>query len=116
MGYKIIEDKVKCDTLLKRFLKKKKIKPMNLADNAKLSKSQISNIVSGLQPDMYINTAKKICNALDCDFDDVFGEGKITTKTKILDIITEEESKLHDEDASGHIWWNRFRELIDNRV
>lgn len=34
-------------------------------------------------------------------------------KQQLLNRITEEESRLNDEDAEGHIWWNRFRELVE---
>jgi len=33
-------------------------------------------------------------------------------KEEILRRISDEENKLHDEDAEGHIWWNKFREFI----
>lgn len=31
----------------------------------------------------------------------------------ILEKITEEEEKLHQQDAEGHIWWNKFRKFIE---
>jgi len=34
-------------------------------------------------------------------------------KKEILKRISAEEALLHDEDAEGHIWWNRFREFIE---
>lgn len=33
-------------------------------------------------------------------------------KSIILEKIAEEEEKLHEQDVEGHIWWNKFRNFI----
>ena len=35
-------------------------------------------------------------------------------KEEILRRISDEEKKLDDRDANGHIWWNKFREFIES--
>ncbi len=34
-------------------------------------------------------------------------------KDKLLKIIETETFDLHKEDVEGHIWWNRFKELVE---
>ena len=35
---------------------------------------QLTNLASGKQVDCFLSTAKKICNALNCSLDDIFGD------------------------------------------
>jgi hypothetical protein len=34
-------------------------------------------------------------------------------KKALLEKIELEESKLNDQDVEGHVWWNRFRQLVE---
>src|SRR3954467_7518056 len=77
-------------TKLKSVLVSRKIKPMELAKLADLENSQVSIIVSGLQTDMLLSTAKKICNAIGSDLDETFGDGKQDFKTRLEAYIDNE--------------------------
>ena len=35
-------------------------------------------------------------------------------KEKILRLIDAEIDKLNEQDVQGHIWWNKFKELLDS--
>lgn len=69
----------KHETRLKKILSKlQKKNPKKtaswLAKQADLENSQMSIIISGKQKDMYLSTAKKICNALSKSLHTVFGD------------------------------------------
>jgi DNA-binding Xre family transcriptional regulator len=52
------------------------MKQKHLAELADLELYQVSNIVTGMQKDMLLSTAKKICNALNITLDEAFGDIK----------------------------------------
>lgn len=66
----------KHDTLIKKVLKEKKITQRKLADGTGIARSTISEIVSGVQVDMLMRTAKNIANFLGCSLEELFGERK----------------------------------------
>jgi hypothetical protein len=41
---------------------------------------------------------------------------KIITKTDLLKKIDKEMEKLDEADGEGFVWWNRFKEFIENNV
>ena len=66
----------KHQTLIKKVLKEKKITQRKLADGTGIARSTISEIVSGVQVDMLMRTAKNIANFLGCSLEELFGERK----------------------------------------
>ncbi len=39
--------------------------------------------------------------------------GRRATKGKVLKMIEQNESELADEDATGHVYWNMFKEKVN---
>lgn len=35
-------------------------------------------------------------------------------KEEILSRISQEQNKLSEFDVEGHVWWNRFHELVES--
>jgi DNA-binding Xre family transcriptional regulator len=72
--YKISENKRRLSktTNLKLILETKRMSQKKLAELSDLETYQISNIVNGKAPNIYLTTAKKICNALNCSLDEAF--------------------------------------------
>ena len=106
--------KKKHRTKLSDIIIERGISQAKLAENSDLEKSQISNIVTGLQTDMFLNTAKKICNALDVSLDEVFGEGRVDYKTQILKYIDREFERLGEGDVYGKVWLEKFKKAVLN--
>lgn len=61
-------------TRLYFILKEKDWSQMDLAEEADLELAQVSLLVNGLQKDILMNTAKRICNALKMTLDEVFSD------------------------------------------
>ncbi len=112
MSYKITQERKKNNTAISAVLAKRQMSPSDLARKSDLEKAQIYNIVNGIQTDMLLSTAKKIANALGESLDTCFGDGDMGMKNKLLKYIEQQESKLHKMDAEGHIWWNKFKEVL----
>ena len=113
--YTIIDEKnkgKKQETKLSAMMTKRNMGTVVLADKTKLEYGQISNYKSGKQSNMMLDTAKKICNALGTSLDETFGDGQVDFKTKILADINSEIKKLDGRDAEGHLWYNKFKEMI----
>lgn len=55
-------------------MRQKKITVTKLAQLSDLEIYQVSKIASGMQKDLLMSTAKKICNALGESLDTVFGD------------------------------------------
>lgn len=55
-------------------LKELDLSQMDLAEMADLELAQVSLMVTGRGGDIMLNTAKKVCNALQKSLDEVFGE------------------------------------------
>lgn len=85
-----------------------------LADKTKLEYGQISNYKSGKQTNMMLDTAKKICNAMGTSLDETFGDGQVDFKTKLLADLNAKIKKLDERDAEGHLWYNKFKSIIEN--
>ena len=61
-------------TKLKRILFEKGVTQKDLADITNMENCQISNIVSGNQKNIMLDSAKKIAKALGVTLDDAFGD------------------------------------------
>ena len=61
-------------TRLKKILLDRNISQKHIARKSEVAEYKISQLCSGKSKDLYISTAKKICKALDCSFDDAFGD------------------------------------------
>lgn len=114
MKYVIREkkDKKKHKTKLQDLMIEKRISITKLAEISGLERPQISNIASGLQTNIFLNNAKKICNALGTSLDETFGEGRVDFKTELLADLDAKIKKLDERDAEGHLWYNKFRDMI----
>jgi len=106
--------KKKHPTKLSEVLPKKGIRPMQLAASSGVPNNIISNLISGIQTNLHLDNAKKICNVLDCTLDEAFGDGKIDFKTKLLAKIDSEIKALNERDAEGHLWLNKFKDVVNN--
>ena len=105
--------KQKHPTKLSEVLPKKGIRPMKLASESGLANNIISNLLSGIQTNLHLDNAKKICNVLGCTLDEAFGDGKIDYKTKLENYIDSQINQLNEEDIEGHVWWNKFKEIAN---
>lgn len=114
MGYVIRkkEENKKHKTKLQEIMIEKRINPTKLAEMSGLERPQISNIASGLHTNIFLNNAKKICNALGTTLDETFGEGVVDLKTRLLADIDKKIEKLDERDAEGHLWYNKFRDMV----
>ncbi len=113
--YTIINEKdkgKKQETKLSLVMAKLNIGTVVLADKTKLEYGQISNYKSGKKDNLMLDTAKKICNALGTSLDETFGDGQVDFKTKLLADLDAEIKKLDGRDAEGHLWFNKFKEII----
>lgn len=45
-------------------------------------------------------------------FNDIDENADLISRNLIIQKIEEQESKLHDMDCEGHIWWNKFKKFI----
>lgn len=99
-------------TKLNDLLVDKNIKQSVLANSAGLEPSQVSLIVQGIQTDMLLSTAKKICNSLDVSLDELWGEGVVDYKTQTLNYIEREKEKLVKNDVHGEIWLEKFERFV----
>lgn len=61
-------------TNLMLILRDKKITQKKLAEMADMEVYQISKIATGMQKDLLMSTAKRICNALNVTLDEAFGD------------------------------------------
>lgn len=61
-------------TKLKKLLTEKGISQIQLARKTGMPKCQISKLCTGEQVDILLSTALRICNALNCHFDEAFGD------------------------------------------
>jgi transcriptional regulator with XRE-family HTH domain len=61
-------------TNLMLILRGKKITQKKLAEMADMEVYQISKIATGMQKDLLMSTAKRICNALNVTLDEAFGD------------------------------------------
>lgn len=108
------KDKKKHKTKLHDLMVEKRISITKLAELSGLERPQISNMVSGLQTNMHLDNAKKICNALGTSLDETFGEGVVDLKNKLLTEIEDKIKKLDERDAEGHLWYNKFKDMVLN--
>ncbi len=99
-------------TRIKKILKEKGITQKALANGTGIAKSTISKIVSGLQVDILLRTAKSIANYLECTIDELFGEGILTEKQLILKEIDKVISGLNHNDATGYVYYGKFQDLV----
>jgi len=115
--YLIIDEKnkgKKRKTKLSVVAANKNFGTVKLAKSTNLENGQISNYLSGVQTNMMLDTAKKICNVLGSSLDETFGEGEIDFKTKLLNKLQLEIMKLDGRDAEGHLWFNKFKDMVIN--
>jgi DNA-binding Xre family transcriptional regulator len=61
-------------TRLKRVLKEKKMTQKQLSVKSDIGEYKISLLCSGKSKNLYLSTAKKICEVLDCTLDEAFGD------------------------------------------
>jgi len=106
------KDKKKHKTKLNYLMVEKRISITKLAEISGLERPQISNIASGLHTNIFLNNAKRICNALGTSLDETFGEGEVDLKTRLLTEIDAKIEKLDERDAEGHLWYNKFKDII----
>lgn len=106
------KDKKKHKTKLNDLMIEKRINITKLAEMSGLERPQISNIASGLHTNIFLDNAKKICNALGTSLDETFGEGKVDFKSELLADLDAKIKKLDERDAEGHLWYNKFKEII----
>ncbi len=114
--YKIREERRKHETRIKKILKEKGITQKSLANGTGIAKSTISEIVSGLQSDMMMRTAKAIANYLECTIDELFGEGVLTEKQLILKEIDKVINVLDYNDATGYVYYGKFQDLVSQVI
>lgn len=103
------DKKLKHRTKLNDVLVEKGISQTKLAKDTKLMDGQVSLIVLGMQTDMLLSTAKRICNYLDISLDELWGEGMVDYKTQVLNYIEKEKEKLDKNDVHGEIWLEKFK-------
>ncbi len=107
------EEKVKHSTRIKKIFKEKKIKAIHVSKNTGIAQSGLCEIVSGLQTDMLLSTAKKIANYTGNTIDELFGEGIPSQKLFIIKEIDKVISKLHPNDATSFVYWGKFRDFVE---
>jgi len=61
-------------TRLKKILMDKGISQKDLSKMSDVPEYKISQLCSGKVSNIYLNTAKKICEVLECSLDDAFGD------------------------------------------
>lgn len=61
-------------TKLKKLLRARHLSQIQLAQLTGMPKCQISKLCTGEQVDILLSTALRICNALNCNFDEAFGD------------------------------------------
>lgn len=106
------DKKLKHRTKLNDLLIDKGISQTKLAKDTKLMDSQVSLIVVGIQTDMLLSTAKRICNSLEVSLDELWGEGGVDYKTQVLNYIQNEKEKLDKNDVHGEIWLEKFKRFV----
>lgn len=84
----------------------------DLVRETKMMHGQVSLIVQGVQTDMLLSTAKRICNSLNMSLDELWGEGALDYKTQSLKFIEIELAKLDDKDIYGKLWLEKFRDFV----
>jgi DNA-binding Xre family transcriptional regulator len=63
-------------TRLKKVLNDKKLSQKELAKLSDVAEYKISQLCAGKSKDLFLSTAKKICDVLNCTLDDAFGDLK----------------------------------------
>jgi putative transcriptional regulator len=63
-------------TRLKKVLNDKKLSQKELAKLSDVAEYKISQLCAGKSNDLFLSTAKKICDVLNCTLDDAFGDLK----------------------------------------
>jgi putative transcriptional regulator len=61
-------------TRLKKVLNDRKMSQKELAKLSDVAEYKISQLCSGKSKDLFISTAKRICDSLSCSLDDAFGD------------------------------------------
>lgn len=61
-------------TRLKEFLKSKGMTQKELSEKSDIGEYKISLLCQGKSTNLHLTTAKKICDALECSLDEVFGD------------------------------------------
>lgn len=61
-------------TRLKKVLSDKKMSQKQLAKLSEVAEYKISQLCMGKSKDLFLSTAQKICEVLDCSLDDAFGD------------------------------------------
>lgn len=115
--YSIVDDKnkgKKHKTKFANIAKNMQLGTVKLAEMTGLENCQISNYLSGKNTNMMLDTAKKICNSLGTSLDETFGDGQVDLKTNLLKQIESDIKKLDGRDAEGHLWYNKFKNIILN--
>jgi len=63
-------------TRLKKVLSDKKMSQKELAKLSDVAEYKISQLCAGKSKDLFLSTAMKICDVLNCTLDDAFGDLK----------------------------------------
>lgn len=61
-------------TRLKKVLIDKKMSQKQLSKLSEVAEYKISQLCMGKSKDLFLSTAKKICDVLNCSLDDAFGD------------------------------------------
>ncbi len=61
-------------TRLKKVLNERKMTQKELAKRADVAEYKISHLCAGKSKDLFLSTAQKICDVLNCSLDDAFGD------------------------------------------
>jgi putative transcriptional regulator len=61
-------------TRLKKVLNDKRMSQKELAKLSEVAEYKISQLCAGKSKDLFLSTAKRICEVLNCSLDDAFGD------------------------------------------
>jgi putative transcriptional regulator len=61
-------------TRLKKVLNERKMTQKELAKMSEVAEYKISQLCAGKSKDLFLSTAKRICEVLNCNLDDAFGD------------------------------------------
>lgn len=104
--------KKKHRTRLHDILTDKGVNQTKLVEETKLMHGQVSLMVQGLQTDMLLSTAKRICNYLEVSLDEVWGEGVVDSKSQFLKYLDREIEKLDVNDVHGKLWLDKVKKFV----
>jgi hypothetical protein len=46
--------------------------------------------------------------------DETFGDGVVDLKTRLITDLDDKIKKLNERDAEGHLWYNKFKDIVLN--